>query len=90
MRRLPGMGATLTAEFLAEAGDLTRFASANQLASAAGLAPVLQQSGKKGQGRSRVGRSWRRGGATLSSARRLQDRTCSGRFRSVTSRWDCW
>jgi transposase len=43
---MPGMGATLTAEFLAEAGDLARFASADQLASAAGLAPVLQQSGK--------------------------------------------
>jgi len=46
IRSLPGMGATLTAEFLAEAGDLTRFATANQLASAAGLAPVLKQSGK--------------------------------------------
>jgi transposase len=46
IRSLPGMGATLTAEFLAEAGDLTRFATADQLASAAGLAPVLQQSGK--------------------------------------------
>jgi transposase len=46
IRSLPGMGATLTAEFLAEAGDLTRFASGDQLASAAGLAPVLQQSGK--------------------------------------------
>ncbi|MFE9785202.1 IS110 family transposase [Nocardia salmonicida] len=43
---MPGMGAVLTAEFLAEAGDLTRFGSADQLASAAGLAPVLQQSGK--------------------------------------------
>ena len=46
IRSLPGMGATLTAEFLAQAGDLTRFATADQLASAAGLAPVLQQSGK--------------------------------------------
>lgn len=46
IRSLPGMGATLTAEFLAEAGDLTRFATADQLASAAGLAPVLKQSGK--------------------------------------------
>ncbi|MEU5266954.1 IS110 family transposase [Amycolatopsis sp. NPDC021455] len=46
IRTLPGMGAILTAEFLAEAGDLTRFATADQLASAAGLAPVLQQSGK--------------------------------------------
>ncbi|MEU2014369.1 transposase, partial [Nocardia sp. NPDC019302] len=43
---MPGMGAILTAEFLAEAGDLARFANADQLASAAGLAPVLQQSGK--------------------------------------------
>jgi transposase len=46
IRSLPGMGAILTAEFLAEAGDLTRFATADQLASATGLAPVLQQSGK--------------------------------------------
>jgi transposase len=46
VRSLPGMGAILTAEFLAEAGDLTRFSNADQLASAAGLAPVLQQSGK--------------------------------------------
>jgi transposase len=46
VRSLPGMGATLTAEFLAAAGGITRFTSADQLASAAGLAPVLQQSGK--------------------------------------------
>jgi transposase len=46
VRSLPGMGATLTAEFLAAAGGITRFANADQLASAAGLAPVLQQSGK--------------------------------------------
>ena len=45
-RSLPGMGATLTAEFLAVAGGITRFTSADQLASAAGLAPALQQSGK--------------------------------------------
>ncbi|WP_218002634.1 IS110 family transposase [Nocardia brevicatena] len=43
---MPGMGATLTAEFLSEAGDLSRFATADQLASAARPAPVLQQSGK--------------------------------------------
>ncbi|MGH3505010.1 MAG: IS110 family transposase [Nocardioidaceae bacterium] len=43
---LPGMGATLTAEFLAEAGGIARFPTADQLASAAGLAPVLKQSGK--------------------------------------------
>lgn len=46
IRSLPGMGATLTAEFLVEAGDLQRFASADALAAAAGLAPVLRQSGK--------------------------------------------
>ncbi|MGS2616335.1 IS110 family transposase [Micromonospora sp. LZ34] len=46
IQSLPGMGATLTAEFLAVAGGITRFATGNQLASAAGLAPVLQQSGK--------------------------------------------
>lgn len=43
---LPGMGAILAAEFLAEAGDTSRFRSAAALASAAGLAPVLRQSGK--------------------------------------------
>lgn len=43
---LPGMGDTLTAEFLVEAGPLSRFPSADALAAAAGLAPVLRQSGK--------------------------------------------
>lgn len=46
IRSLPGMGAVLTAEFIAEAGDLTRFRSPHALAAAAGLAPVLRQSGK--------------------------------------------
>jgi transposase len=46
VQSLPGMGATLTAEFLAVAGGITRFATGDHLASAAGLAPVLQQSGK--------------------------------------------
>ena len=46
IRSLPGMGAVLAAEFIAQAGDLGRFASADQLAAAAGLAPVLRQSGK--------------------------------------------
>jgi transposase len=46
VRSLPGMGATLTAEFLAEAGGIDRFPTADQLASAAGLAPILKQSGK--------------------------------------------
>jgi transposase len=46
IRSLPGMGATLTAEFIAVAGGLTRFPNPDHLASAAGLAPVLKQSGK--------------------------------------------
>jgi transposase len=46
VQSLPGMGATLTAEFLAVAGGITRYPTADQLASAAGLAPTLQQSGK--------------------------------------------
>lgn len=43
---LPGMGVTLTAELIAEVGDFRRFRTADALASAAGLAPVLRQSGK--------------------------------------------
>ena len=46
IRSLPGMGATLTAEFIAEAGSITRFPTPDQLAAAAGLAPILKQSGK--------------------------------------------
>lgn len=46
IRSLPGMGVILTAEFLAEVGNRDRFADADALAAAAGLAPVLRQSGK--------------------------------------------
>jgi transposase len=46
IRSLPGMGAVLTAELIAEAGCLSRFRSADALAAAAGIAPVLRQSGK--------------------------------------------
>lgn len=51
IRSMPGMGAVLTAEFIACVGDMRRFASADALASAAGLAPVLRQSGKKASSR---------------------------------------
>jgi transposase len=40
------MGARLTAELIAAAGAISRFQSADALAAAAGLAPVLRQSGK--------------------------------------------
>lgn len=46
IRSLPGMGATLTAEFLAITGGIDRYPSGDQLAAAAGLAPVLKQSEK--------------------------------------------
>jgi len=46
IRSLPGMGVVLTAELLAEAGSFSRFRSADALAAAAGIAPVLRQSGK--------------------------------------------
>ena len=46
IRSLPGMGAVLTAELIAEVGSLSRFRSADALAAAAGLAPLLRQSGK--------------------------------------------
>src|SRR6185312_5155874 len=52
IRSLPGMGAVLSAEFIACVGDIRRFASADALASAAGLAPVIRQSGKS--------KGWRR------------------------------
>jgi len=45
IRTLPGMGPCLTAEFLAEASDLGRFGSADRLAAATGIAPVLRASG---------------------------------------------
>jgi transposase len=45
IRSLPGMGATLTAELIAEAGGIARFPTPDRLAAAAGLAPVLRQSG---------------------------------------------
>nr|WP_293770136.1 transposase [Sporichthya sp.] len=55
MATLPGMGAALTAELLAEAGGLDRFPTADRLAAAAGLAPVLRQSGKARSARRAAG-----------------------------------
>lgn len=46
IRSMPGMGATLTAEFLAITGGLHRYPTGDHLAAAAGVAPVLKQSGK--------------------------------------------
>ena len=55
IRSLPGMGAVLTAEFIACVGDIARFRSADALASAAGLAPVLRQSGRSAASRRAFG-----------------------------------
>ena len=52
IRSLPGMGAVLSAELIANIGTIERFHSADALASAAGLTPVIRQSGKS--------RNWRR------------------------------
>jgi transposase len=52
IRSMPGMGAVLTAELIANIGTIERFHSADALASAAGLAPVIRQSG--------MSRNWRR------------------------------
>jgi transposase len=46
IRSLPGMGATLTAEFLAITGGIDRYPDGDHLAAAAGIAPVRKQSGK--------------------------------------------
>ena len=43
---LPGMGVVMTVELIAHIGDIKRFRSADALAAAAGLTPVLRQSGK--------------------------------------------
>ena len=45
VRSMPGMGLILTAEFLAEVGDVSRFGSADRLAAAAGIIPALRASG---------------------------------------------
>ena len=44
---LPGMGPILGAEFVVAAGDLTAYADAGHLASAAGLVPVPRDSGRR-------------------------------------------
>lgn len=46
IQSLPGMGAVLAADFIACVGSGRRFRSADALAAAAGLTPVLRQSGK--------------------------------------------
>ncbi|MFD3926565.1 IS110 family transposase [Streptomyces sp. NPDC058614] len=55
IRSLPGMGVILTAEFVALVGSIGRFTSGDALAAAAGLAPVLSQSGKIRYSRSATG-----------------------------------
>jgi transposase len=46
IRSLPGMGVILSAEFIAAAGDIARFRYPDAMVAAAGLAPILCQSGK--------------------------------------------
>jgi transposase len=42
---LPGMGTIMTAEFLAEVDNLSRFGSPDRFAAAVGIVPVLRSSG---------------------------------------------
>jgi transposase len=46
VQSLPGMGVVCTAEFLAHAGSMHRYKSADHLAAYAGLAPVIRQTGR--------------------------------------------
>lgn len=46
IQSLPGMGVVLTAEFIAHAGSVVRYRNEGHLAAAAGLAPVLRQTGR--------------------------------------------
>ena len=46
VRSLPGMGPVFAAEFVSEVGGIDRFHSADQLAAAAGVTPVLRASGQ--------------------------------------------
>jgi transposase len=46
VRSLPGMGPVFAAEFVSELGGIDRFRSADQLAAAAGVTPVLRASGQ--------------------------------------------
>lgn len=47
LESMPGMGTILGAEPIAAAGDLSRYADAGHLASAAGLVPVPRDSGRR-------------------------------------------
>jgi len=51
VRSLPGMGTIFSAEFVAEVDDIGRFASSDALAAAAGMAPVLRESGNSSHSR---------------------------------------
>jgi transposase len=63
VKSMPGMGTIFSAEFVAEVGNVERFASADALAAAAGMAPVLRESGSS----SHLRRS-RRGNGVLKRA----------------------
>ena len=54
LRSIPGIGSTTAVRILAEAGDLTRFASARAVAAYAGLTPRQYSSGTSVQRRTRL------------------------------------
>lgn len=47
LKTIPGIGDVIATSFIAEVGDIKRFASPEKLASYAGLTPITRQSGEK-------------------------------------------
>lgn len=47
LKTIPGIGDVIATSFVAEIGDIKRFASPEKLASYAGLTPIVRQSGEK-------------------------------------------
>jgi len=47
LKTIPGIGDVVATSFVAEIGDINRFSSSERLASYAGLAPIVRQSGEK-------------------------------------------
>lgn len=87
---IPGMNTRAAEVVLAEIGaDITRFPSAADLASWAGVCPGNHESaGKHGTGKTRHGDPWLKGilGQVASSASRSRDTYLNARYRRIASR----
>ena len=87
---IPGIGRRVAEEVLAEIGtDMSRFPTANHLASWAGLCPGNNESaGKRMSGRSRHGNKWVHSALVEAawSASRTKDTYLSAQYRRITPR----